>query len=43
MYVEKVKLNQPGRQKPGRYRSPIIRHIIQSYTPTYYMVRKRNL
>ena len=30
-----VKLNQPGRQKLGRYRSPVSRHSMQSYILTY--------
>ena len=36
-----MKLNEPGRQKLGRYGSPVCRHSIQSYTLTYYRLRKR--
>ena len=32
---------EPGRQKLGRYRSPVSRHSIQSYILTYYRLRKR--
>ena len=42
--LEKMKLNEPGRQKLGRYIlyiSPVSRHSIQSYILTYYMLGKR--
>ena len=43
---EKIKLNEPGRQKQGRYktrtsRSLVSRHSIQSYILTYYRLRQR--
>ena len=31
-----MKLNEPGSQDLDRYRSPVSRHSIQSYIPTYY-------
>ena len=34
--LKKKKLNEPGSQELGRYRSPVSRHSIQSYIPTYY-------
>ena len=34
--LENMKLNEPGRQKLGRYGSPVSRHSIQSYILTYY-------
>ena len=36
-----VKLNESGRQKLGRYRSPVSRHSIKSYILAYYRFRKR--
>ena len=30
-FFDKIMLNEPGRQKLGRYRSPVSRHSIQSY------------
>ena len=39
--LEKLKLNEPGRQKLGRHSSPVSRHSIQSYMLTYYRLRKR--
>ena len=39
--MENMKLNEPGRQKLGRYRSHVSRHSIQSYILTYYRLRKR--
>ena len=39
--VDKLKLNEPGRQKLGRHSSPVCRHSIQSYILTYYRLRKR--
>ena len=32
--LEKMKLNEPGRQKLRRYRSPVSRHRIRSYILT---------
>ena len=41
--LEKMKLNEPGRQNLGtcRYGIPVVRHSIQSYILTYYRLRKR--
>ena len=39
--LEKMNLTEPGRQKLGRYRSPVSRHSIQSYILTCYRFRKR--
>ena len=39
--LEKMKLNEPGRQKLGRYRRLVSRHSIPSYILTYYRLRKR--
>ena len=36
-----MKLNEPGRQELGRYRSPVSRHSMQSYTLTYQRLRQR--
>ena len=36
-----MKLNEPGRQKQGRYRIPARRHNFQSYILTNYRLRKR--
>ena len=36
-----MKLNEPGGQKLGRYRSPVSRHSIQRYILIYYRLRKR--
>ena len=41
--LEKIKLNEPGRQKLGRHRSPVSRHGIHSYIMTYYRLRTREL
>ena len=38
--LENMKLNELGRQKLGRYRSPVSIHDIQSYILTYYRLRK---
>ena len=36
-----MKLNEPERQKLGRYtRSPVSRHSMQSHIRTYYWLRK---
>ena len=40
-HLEKVKLNEPGRQKLGRYRSLVSSHSTQSYNRTYYGLRRR--
>ena len=39
--LEKMKLNETGRQKFGRYISPVSRRSIQSYILTDYKLRKR--
>ena len=33
--LEKMKLNEPGRRKFDRYRSPVSRHSTRSYIPTH--------
>ena len=38
---QKMKFNEPVRQKPGRYRSLVSRHSIQSYILTYHRLKKR--
>ena len=40
--LEKMKLNEPGRQKLDRYRSSVSRHSIHSYILTQYRIRTRN-
>ena len=37
----KMKLHELGRQKLGKYGSPVSRHSIQSYSLTYFRLRKR--
>ena len=34
--LQKMKLNELGRQKLGRYISPVSRHSVQSYILTYF-------
>ena len=36
-----MKWNEPGRQTCGRYTTPVSRHSMQSYSLTYYRLRKR--
>ena len=36
-----MKLNEPERQKLGRYRGPVSRHSILSYILSYYRLRNR--
>ena len=36
-----MKLNELGRKKLGRHRSPVSRHSMLSYILTYYRPRKR--
>ena len=41
--LEKMKLNEPGRQTLGSYRSPVSRPSIQSYILAYYRLWKRDI
>ena len=41
--MEKMKLNEPGRQKLGRLRGHVSRHNTKSYILTYYGFKKREL
>ena len=41
-HLDKMKFNEPGRHKLGRYRNPVSRHSIQSYILTYCRLRKRD-